>query len=155
MTRHMTRHLLCILLLGVPCLGCGKEGPELARVRGKVTYRGEPLVGARVVFSPIDSQLAASGVTDVEGEYELTTREPGDGALVGEHRVMIIARGPDRVVPPPGLNVSTAELANLPGLPRELGKPLIPKKYLDFSTSGLSETVSSGSNVIDFDIPAE
>src|SRR5205807_651437 len=76
--------------------GCGgSDGP--VQVRGTVRYRGQPLPNALVTFMPETPEaLPASGLTDVEGHYQLGTRSVRDGVHVGKHRVTITARGPDR-----------------------------------------------------------
>lgn len=53
-------------------VGCGepRRGPELFPVTGSVTYDGEPVEGASVVFLPQDHKLAATARTDEEGRDE-------------------------------------------------------------------------------------
>jgi hypothetical protein len=82
--------------------GCGSG---LASVSGRVTCKGQPLANAAVVFSPVpnaegdrESGKAASGSTDADGRYVLTTAGEGSGALVGKHRVVVY---PDDTTRPP------------------------------------------------------
>src|SRR5687768_5348489 len=93
--------ILPVLLLATPLLcGCGSRG-GLASVRGEVTYRGQPVAGATVVFMrAAPGLLPASGMTDASGRYELMTTAPGDGVQPGKYLVTITARGPDKS--PPG-----------------------------------------------------
>lgn len=144
------RKLLQIVLAALPaCLGgCGSksEGPELATVSGTVKYKGQPLENAQVVFLPETAGApSASGTTDKSGYYQLMTRIPGDGAILGKHRVTVTARGPSKPLPP-GQSVS--------GMPddAEPGDPLIPEKYFLPDTSELTGEVKSGKNTIDFEL---
>ncbi len=85
--------------------GCGTGGPELpprAKVHGKVTLDGKALTSGFVTFVPDRSRGTSGpigvGGIDAEGHYELTTdrQSNGDGALIGFHRVRIVARAPSQ-----------------------------------------------------------
>ena len=70
-------------------LGCG--GGDRAEVSGKVTRAdGSPLVGARVIARSDATGKSASGITDDDGSYVLSTVEPGDGVPVGDYKASII-----------------------------------------------------------------
>lgn len=82
-------YLAMLLLLGTT-LGCsdGVAYPETAPIKGVVSYKDQPLADANVSFIP-ESGRPATGTTNGQGEFELTTFRPGDGAVLGEHRVLI------------------------------------------------------------------
>jgi len=74
--------------------GCG--GPSMAPVRGRVTWDGKPVKEAAIVFSPTprsdkdrEPGKPATGFSDENGVYVLSTFTPLDGALVGSHNVTI------------------------------------------------------------------
>src|SRR4051812_6690607 len=74
--------------------GCGQV--SMAPVKGKVTCNGKPVANAAIVFSPVpkndadrESGKPATGYTDAEGNYRLSTFKNFDGALVGKHRVTV------------------------------------------------------------------
>jgi hypothetical protein len=53
-------------------------------------------LGTGVIFSPLpkaetdrESGKAAAGGTDADGRFVLSTYKPGDGALIGKHRVSV------------------------------------------------------------------
>ena len=117
----------------------------MGRVSGRITYKDQPVAKAMVTFSPkVKGGLPAIGITDESGQYELTTTNPRDGALVGEHVVGIVAKAPyDGPIPP---NAGAAMLEEF----EAQGKPLIPERYFNGSTSGLTATVKSGANTCDF-----
>jgi hypothetical protein len=73
-------------------LGCGRSSDPLAPVHGQVFYRGKPLVGGTIVFTP-DPQRGGHGPQawaeiDPEGNYHLQTTGR-NGATPGWHCVTI------------------------------------------------------------------
>ena len=93
---------LAWLLLPLLLLGCGKSGPKVAPVSGRVTLDKKPLANATVIFTstePVTNNSPnpeSSGQTDEEGRYSLkTTQDRRDGAVVGTYKVRIslIERG--------------------------------------------------------------
>jgi hypothetical protein len=121
------------VLLGVSAFlgGCGGAGdaPTTVPVKGVVKYQGKPIAKLSVAFLP-DKGVLATGTTNAEGAFELTTNKPGDGAMVGSYRVAI-SFVPD-------------EIPVMPGFPGSEKKPPdspIPTKYADVRTSGLTKTV--------------
>jgi hypothetical protein len=82
--------------------GCGDGRLKRARVTGVVIYHSKPVEGAGVTFYPHDGAIA-SGVTDANGRFTLTTfaRKGNDGALLGEHVVTVSKYVPDPKDPRP------------------------------------------------------
>ena len=77
---------LPVLLIVVA--GCGKGGP--VPVRGTVKLNGQPLADASVLFIAQDpGGKDATGFTDANGEFRLSTIKPGDGALPGKYKVVV------------------------------------------------------------------
>src|SRR5262245_18949006 len=89
------RAFVPVFLTGLLLLpGCG-EG-TMAPVKGRVLCDGKPVGQASVIFSPVPKSEAdkepgkpATGQTDAEGNYVLSTYKPFDGAHVGEHQVTV------------------------------------------------------------------
>lgn len=94
-------NILCVIGIGWLQSG-GEEFPPTFPVRGKVVIEGEIASGAFVVFHPVhdnkkeaaaadDSQPRAtpSGVADKDGNFELTSFRPKDGAPPGEYVVTL------------------------------------------------------------------
>ena len=133
------------LLMASGLAGCGDSPPEVAPVTGTVMYQGKPVDGAAVTFTPANGR-PATGQTNANGEFTLTTFKTNDGAITEEHAVTIakmesgpVAQGEPGRAPP----VTSATPP----------KSLIPKKYSDPRTSGLKETVASpGPNEFTFDV---
>ncbi|QDV71939.1 hypothetical protein [Botrimarina mediterranea] len=105
--------------------GCGST-QELAPVRGKVTYKGKPLTTGVVMFQPL-SGPPARGRIQPDGTFELEMLGEGAGAPLGTNRVRVSSREP------------SADTAT----ETALGKLLIPKRYTDFATSGLTVEVAA------------
>src|SRR5690348_11817966 len=73
----VTTTLVCgLLVVG----GCSRAtGVKTVPVSGKVLYNGQPVAGAKVAFLGDGNTLPALAITDKNGEFELTTRDAGDG----------------------------------------------------------------------------
>lgn len=85
--RTVSRWLLGVVLLAAAACG-GSAKP--VKLSGRVTLDGEPLAGATVVFTPADGGgNVASGRTDTDGEFRLTTFSINDGAVPGDYKVTI------------------------------------------------------------------
>ena len=116
-------------------VGCGDSGPKLVDAKGKVTYKGEPLPKAQVVFVPEGNEITALAMTDEQGEFQITT-EGRPGAVPGKYKVAITAIKLLKEIPPERAgSMSNEEIyANQ--------KSLIPQKYNNGISSGLTADVS-------------
>ena len=128
------------LFAGLAGCGANKGEFETARVRGKVTYNGRPLETGSLVFVPVAGGPSAQANLDSSGNYVLGTYSKNDGAVFGEHEVMIVAmtggEGPQEASDPDA------------GM-----KSLIPSHYGDLKKSGLRVTVQPNiENQINFDL---
>jgi hypothetical protein len=112
------------------CLGCGGgDGAATAPVSGVVTYRGKPLADVNVVFMSRGG-APATGVTNSEGRFELTTLDQ-TGAVPGAHQVTITP------------NQGAIDMP-LPGQPPAKPKSAVPAKYGRAESSGLTAEVKAG-----------
>lgn len=83
---------LCICWGLLLLVGCGSSSAPLASVQGQVRYRGQPVAGGTIVFSP-DSECGCRGPLacarlDEEGRYRLLS-DGKQGAVPGWHRVTV------------------------------------------------------------------
>ena len=139
----MRIRLTGLLLLAFSIPGCGSGRPKTVVVTGTVTYKGDPVEDASVVFFKDKGAPPATGQTDASGTFTLTTFEPNDGAVPGDYVVTVakVESAPDitddgRLPPPPSDKPS---------------KSLIPMKYSEPKSSGLKETVDApGPNEFSF-----
>jgi len=69
---------LALLLLGAHS-GCGGSGPlpTLVPVKGKITYKGQPLTKGIIRFEPDGYGQMATGELQADGTFELTTSNKG------------------------------------------------------------------------------
>lgn len=127
-----------LLIATLALVGCGSDSgiqPEkTVPVSGIVTYRGKPLPGYLVTFSPVVGRRNAGAMTDQEGRFVLGTNKEGDGCPPGRCRIAVRWGG----LPPeePGQEVLIDD-------PRLLQKQPInlPPKYEEPNTSGLEVEV--------------
>lgn len=122
----MLASALAVLLF----VACNRtERLPVAPVRGVVLFDQRPLPSANVVFIP-ERGRSASAQSGADGTFALTTYNPGDGAIVGPHRVTVTARESGQ--------------ANTPGAPGVMrpGRSLIPEHYSNTATSGLKYDVA-------------
>ncbi|MFO0905035.1 MAG: hypothetical protein U0939_18665 [Pirellulales bacterium] len=82
----------CLLLSGlVTVTGCRSDRPPTYPVRGRVVFPdGSPVRTGSIELRSRTHSLQASGEIDSEGRFELTTFEPGDGAVAGEHEAVVV-----------------------------------------------------------------
>ena len=129
------------------------DRPKTETVTGKVTYNGSPLVGASVTFSPLDpSGNGASGVTDESGAFTLTTFETGDGAVAGDYSVGVLKQ--EYIPGDPSYSDSNSPNYGKTPPPEAEGKTknLIPERYSNPDSSGLSARVVEGDNDVTLDL---
>lgn len=126
-----------LYLLAGAVLGCGPSGPELGSVAGKVTLDGEPVSKAVVQFVPqSDGGTTSYGLTNDVGHYQMQFNSKSDGVIVGKCLVRI-----------------TSDDTVTVGDTTYSGIEIFPWKYN--RTSGVEVEVTSGKNMIDFDLESD
>jgi hypothetical protein len=118
-------------------------------VSGKVTYKGQPVKDATVTFQNESSPRAATGFTDANGEFVLSTIDSNDGAMPGEHKIAIAARQPSTgATGAPNPSAGPEQMQAYMEAMKNVGKVKIenalPAKYADAKTSGLVRQVVEG-----------
>lgn len=113
--------------LALVLAGCGGgDTPTTYPVSGVVKYDGKPLANVAITFYPAEGR-PASGRTNEQGKFILTTFSPDDGAVAGEHRVTITPAAADAPVEPGADIITDASSYAMPD-PRKAG---IPQEYMD------------------------
>jgi hypothetical protein len=83
------RSLLLLTAMHSMTLGCDSPGTApTVPVEGRLLHNGKPATAARVVFMPASGR-PASGNTDEQGYFVLSTFAPEDGAVTGAHKVTV------------------------------------------------------------------
>jgi hypothetical protein len=127
------------LIMAVVFLGGCRPGYQLdtAPVSGKVLVDGKPLATGTVLFTPMHGR-GARGVIKSDGSFTLSTYRDADGAILGEHRIAVIAYEGER-------NELTGEDA----------RALIPHRYMSPESSGLSHRVVEDENDVVLNITSK
>ena len=121
MTTLHIRHFCFVwaALLAALLGGCGDGRPRRVPVAGRVLIDGKPLAKGFIRVVPEKSR-AATGAIDRDGRFRLTTFEPNDGCVPGDHRVEVVA-------------YETVSLSAI--------RWLVPKKYQKADTSEIVVTI--------------
>jgi len=162
--------------------GCGPgNGLNLAKVRGRVTYKGEPVKNGTVFFMP-DEQKGTIGPPAVgsitsDGSYIMSTESAGDGVIVGSHKIGITgleekpvgsgasaptpesdpksymkAKATDAAAVRSGRSPQEADTFTDKGGQR--WRFVVPRKLTNPQESGIIAKVEAGSQTMSFDIDA-
>ena len=90
-TSAKTRYWI-LLLISIIHLGCSSDDRGLAPVSGTIFFKGKPLADAAVNFIPEDTTgRVATGSSDKDGKYKLTSFQINDGAKIGKYAITIRA----------------------------------------------------------------
>lgn len=142
------------LFLGVWPIGCGR-GSKFGLVEGTLKYRGKPLAKIEVQFLP-DFEKGTKGprstaITDEEGHFTLVCDDRRPGAVVGNHRVVLIdtMMAEQMAEATKGKNrKETREIEK----EMEKVRPRIPSRYSAAATTTLLQQVFPGPQTIDLQI---
>ena len=132
MHKRVIRWIILSGLLLAGGSGCGSEAgvtAPLIPVKGKVTYKGQPLDKGVIKFEPDGGYgRKASGPLQSDGTFVLTTDKEGDGVVAGHHKVSINGTG------------------------SHPARELVPKKYTLRASSPLSADVDTEHAEFTFDL---
>jgi hypothetical protein len=164
MTRKV-RLLLVWPLLAAIALGCGKGSPQApAKVSGSIKYKNAPVTGGTITF-----YAKAGGVYNAtispEGTYTIGDLPVGDMEVSVETESINPKKkkpeytggtGGPKFGPRPSFKDKPAQASPAPEGITPVGSVgtyvRIPPKYADHKQSGLTATLSAGSNTKDFDL---
>jgi hypothetical protein len=121
---------LAFICLGT-CWGCGSGQPilpDLIPVKGRVSYKGQPLTSGIIRFEPDGFGRMATGKMQSDGTYVLSTMKQADGVVAGIHKVFVT--DPDK----------------------SLAKDRTFKKFTQANSSGLTAEVSPEKTEFTFDL---
>ncbi|VTS01703.1 hypothetical protein [Tuwongella immobilis] len=141
-------HRLAIIGLSLVCvvgIGCS-DRPRMGKVSGTVTLDGKAIETGTVTFEMTGQRPGTARIENGK-IVEAMTYDPGDGIPVGEHRLAVSATKTAAAATSANPGDYKATGANYMG-----GASLVPKKYLDPTTSGLTATIQSGENVLKLEL---
>ena len=119
-------------------------------VRGRVLLDELPVANAAVTFMPVDGKgRPATGFTDSDGVFRLTTYKQDDGAPRGDY-IVVVSRS-DAVPPPPEAEPGDIKSVNdhYKGLKAKRPKsPPLPPIYAIAAQSTLRVTVPADGEVV-------
>ncbi len=130
-------------------VGCGGGGASddkaTAKVTGKVTHNGSVVSGGEVVFSPVAEAgakgppgQAGRGAIKSDGTFVVTTYKDGDGAVIGQHRIMYM---------PGATPAATHDEQGKPAAEQKAPAKLVPSKD--------TVAVAKGDNTINIELVEE
>jgi hypothetical protein len=135
-------------------LGCGnKYSVGYADVSGRVLLDGKPLPGGEVSFVTVNGALAARGDVGEDGQYQI--KAPIGEVQIGVNNRMLMPPSPRRPGRPKGMVHKTKDgsIVKEDELPKKKGRYVdLPTKYLDPAASGLTYTVTPGSQTHDIQL---
>jgi hypothetical protein len=140
MSGNRSGGVVLLISVVVSLSGCGGERLGTAVVRGKVSFNGKPVPNGTISFIPA-SGPTATGEIQPDGSFTLTTYRKGDGAVLGQHTVVIVAME----------DMST----RLPEARNPLPPPIVPEKYSSLATTDLRREVKDEVNQFTFDLVDE
>ena len=123
--------------------GCGGNSLQgLVPGHGQLTFNGEAVESATVVFSPLKTSSgesrAASAITDAKGYFKLMTLDPEDGVFPGEYVVTITKV---KTEGGPSEKELLENFGRYEGPDDRKITYLVPEKYGHTSESGLEVTI--------------
>jgi hypothetical protein len=161
--------ILVVFLLG----GCAQRinRPDVEYVEGIVRLDGKPLEAATVGLAPVSGGLPAYGNTDSNGIFKLTSSRggvPGLGAVAGHYKATIRkANAESSAVESDTANSNGNVKPSIEDYERwvkenkqEVRKTpritsLVPERYTNPETSGLSATIGPGRNRLEFNLTSD
>ncbi len=113
---------------------------NLVPVQGEVKLDGQPLQAAQVMFVPKTGR-PATGKTDAQGRFRLTTNTANDGVAPGDYIVTVTANKVEYETKPGSENGFVEKLTWV-----------APEKYSRPSESGLSQTITPATKEVKIEL---
>jgi hypothetical protein len=145
-------------VLAVVAPGCEPAGGYRGEVSGTVTYNGQKLNSGQITFKN-DKGIESSGSIQPDGSYKIPDAPIGPvkigvrtmnfAGMAGRPGMQPGGNIPKETKPPEGMAPTGGAPAMPPG-----GKPvMVPEKFADPESSGLTYTVTKGTQEHSIDIP--
>jgi hypothetical protein len=142
---------LLLAAMALTFTGCGYRRPAQVKTTGTVTLDGEPVASAALMFIP-DSGRPASGNTNTNGDFQVSSFGGNDGLRAGSYRVTatkLVLKDKfqeryDRQVEraaaeaEPGEEPEDVDIA----FPESAYDNELPKKYAELDTTDITVTIT-------------
>ena len=129
-------------------IGCQPSGLSgLVTLKGTVFLDDQPLAGAQIVFAPEEEgQRSASAVSLDNGTFAATTLKHNDGIYPGKYRIgvtktEVIDRRTSEQIKRDNSDIADESMASIPPSPEPEFQIIVPERYNDFDSSGLTVEV--------------
>jgi hypothetical protein len=135
--------MVLVTAFALLCASCGGVKKGLSEVNGKVLYKGEPAVGAQVIFHPEKDSgqtLIPSGAVDEDGSFTLFIDKTNKGAPPGKYYVFV--RWPDDAAPDPKTDKLQKRGRGIKAVPGDF----LQGRYCDHKNPKFHAEVNSGRN---------
>jgi ribosomal protein S12 len=110
-------------------VGCESGRLKTYPVQGQVVFAdGSPVKVGTIEAKSVEHGVQASGTIGSDGSFSLTTYQPGDGAVAGQHRCVVVQF------------IQVEEIPNY--RPSTLG--VVHRKHASYATSELGMTIQQG-----------
>jgi hypothetical protein len=147
--------LFCFSVVIIALTGCNsKHYISTELVEGYVTLDGQPFDNVVVTFLPINSTGEMGfASTDNQGKFRISTLagKPDSGTTVAEYKVVFNKEIEDVSKRKFDKDQNGKEIV----LPNLTTVQMVPKKYLNPETSGITVQVKKGKNVFNFDLVSQ
>jgi hypothetical protein len=124
------------VLLAAALAGCSSK-PATGEVRGRITFKGQPVAEGTVTFLNPSGQGDAEAKIEADGRYVIA-----NPVAVGDYVVIVT----------PLTVIKDTDPGKTPPAPVEKPARDIPVKYRQPGTTPLKPTVNPGQNELDFDL---
>ena len=138
------------LMVALALVGCSSDATK--PVEGIVLLDGKPLPHAPIQFVPQGQGRDATGETDENGRFAMSTFKPRDGVLPGSYKVVI---SPPLGTPDPTQYASADEAMAAASRPqKKSSQPAFPQKYARLDQTPLTQNVPA-SEPIKFELSSK
>ncbi|MFN0020193.1 MAG: hypothetical protein ACKVP0_18180 [Pirellulaceae bacterium] len=147
-----------LLVVAFLAVGCGSGGPPTYKAVGTVTYKGQPVAGATLIFT-YENSTTATGFTDTAGKFQLIALGSNKGATAGKG-VLTVTKFPEAAAAPAAMGPKLDKVDPKTMDPKKMAEEMqakrsqmdpsknpsttsapkneLPAKYADPATSGLN-----------------
>ena len=107
---------VCAIFLPLLATGCGPGNLPTSKVTGKLTYNGQPVKGGTLNFVPVKEMTESrtgTAVVEADGTFVASTYKPGDGLVIGRHKLIYAPPVGELKTLKPGESQKLSEYAGL------------------------------------------